>query len=42
MPKTDITKPESEDLHELSDEALDRTNDAQACYACCPGCYQAD
>lgn len=25
MPKADETKPESEDLRELSDEALDRT-----------------
>ncbi|MBL6934992.1 MAG: hypothetical protein ISR48_06215 [Alphaproteobacteria bacterium] len=31
MPKTDIKKIESEDLRELSDEALDRTSgDVQA------------
>ncbi len=26
MPKTDVKKPESEDLAELSDEALDRAD----------------
>ncbi len=42
MPKTDIKKIESEDLKELSDEALDRAGDAQhcggntvACVVCC-------
>ncbi len=34
MPKTDIKKIESEDLAELSDEALDRAAEAQACYPC--------
>ncbi|MBL6933995.1 MAG: hypothetical protein ISR48_01145 [Alphaproteobacteria bacterium] len=39
MPKTDATKPESNDLAELSDEALDRTGNAQACltYVICHG-----
>ncbi len=31
MPKTEITKPESEDVKELADEALDRTGYAQSC-----------
>ncbi len=34
MPKTDVKKPESEDLAELSDEALDRTSDAQVYIVC--------
>lgn len=33
MPKTDIKKPESEDVAELSDEALDRTGTAQGCFS---------
>ncbi|MBL6933779.1 MAG: hypothetical protein ISR48_00030 [Alphaproteobacteria bacterium] len=41
MPKTDVKKPESEDLSELGDEALDRTTGTtQACFACGGGpCY---
>ncbi|MBL6933993.1 MAG: hypothetical protein ISR48_01135 [Alphaproteobacteria bacterium] len=35
MPKTDITKPESEDLAELSDEALDRAANSMACTCNC-------
>ncbi len=31
MPKTDIKKIQSEDLKELSDEALDEARDAQMC-----------
>ncbi len=31
MPKTDIKKIESEDVKELTDEALDRAAGAQAC-----------
>ncbi|MBL6935295.1 MAG: hypothetical protein ISR48_07770 [Alphaproteobacteria bacterium] len=31
MPKTDRKKTESEDLAELSDEALDRTRESTAC-----------
>ncbi|MBL6934887.1 MAG: hypothetical protein ISR48_05685 [Alphaproteobacteria bacterium] len=31
MPKTDVKKIESEDVAELTDEALDRTADAQLC-----------
>ncbi|MBL6934990.1 MAG: hypothetical protein ISR48_06205 [Alphaproteobacteria bacterium] len=34
MPKTDIKKIKSEDVKELSDEALDRTPDAQHCGSC--------
>ena len=34
MPKTDVKKIESEDVKELSDEALDRAADAQACPTC--------
>ena len=34
MPKTDVKKPESEDLRELSDEALDRAASAQHCGSC--------
>lgn len=34
MPKTDVNKHESEDLAELSDEALDRADgNVQACIA---------
>lgn len=35
MPKTDMKKIESEDVKELSDEALDEAR-AQVCY--CPSC----
>ncbi len=31
MPKTDVKKIESDDLAELTDEALDRADTAQAC-----------
>ena len=31
MPKTGVIKPESDDVAELSDEALDRIGNAQAC-----------
>lgn len=34
MPKTDVKKIESEDVSELSDEALDRTANAKGC-----GCF---
>ena len=39
MPKTDIKKTKSEDLKELTDEALDRNGNAQACltYVICHG-----
>ncbi len=43
MPKTDVKKIESEDVAELSDEALDRTETAQFCVggACCdPTCFR--
>ncbi|MBL6934504.1 MAG: hypothetical protein ISR48_03750 [Alphaproteobacteria bacterium] len=41
MPKTDVTKPRSDDVAELSDEALDRVATAQACYSgpFCVDCY---
>ena len=44
MPKTDVKRPESADLAELCDEALDRTDGgmAQACNAssgCSPSCF---
>ncbi|MBL6934988.1 MAG: hypothetical protein ISR48_06195 [Alphaproteobacteria bacterium] len=32
MPKTDVKKIESEDVAELSDEALDRTEDKNGMY----------
>ncbi|MBL6934376.1 MAG: hypothetical protein ISR48_03100 [Alphaproteobacteria bacterium] len=39
MLKTDIKKTASEDVAELSDEALDRTaEDAQACQGGCADC----
>ncbi|MBL6934379.1 MAG: hypothetical protein ISR48_03115 [Alphaproteobacteria bacterium] len=39
MPKTDVKKIESEDLKELTDEALDRTAEgAQACQGGCADC----
>lgn len=39
MPKTDVKKIESEDLKELTDEALDRIADAQQCLGSCRICY---
>ena len=32
MPKTDVKRPESEDLAELADEALDRFENTLACF----------
>ncbi len=39
MPKTDIKRPASEDVAELSDEALDRATNTKAwlTYATCHG-----
>ncbi|MBL6934989.1 MAG: hypothetical protein ISR48_06200 [Alphaproteobacteria bacterium] len=45
MPKTDIKRRESEDLKELSDEALDRALSAQFCFTggnSGPGCAPSD
>lgn len=45
MPKTDIKKIESEDVAELSDEALDRAaGNVQLCLGSCsaPGCAPSD
>lgn len=42
MPKTEIKKIESEDVKELSDEALDRAGDAQLCPPCCSNTHLPD
>ncbi|MBL6934680.1 MAG: hypothetical protein ISR48_04645 [Alphaproteobacteria bacterium] len=47
MPKTDIKNPQSDDVRELSDEALDRTGGGMLCVRieicggcnCGPSCY---